>query len=151
MSDRTRITCLCARSYVQVLMHSCVESRPHFQLLCLQVRSAAASSYVPQIQISFARGLLMASTCVSHYGKLQILPSKRWMFHSHFVISSTRKKLLPICDARQKPLQPSQQFFETTGDASLAVQRHGFFLFCLEWISIRPVVLCFGCELETNE
>lgn len=65
--------------------------------------AAAASLLGPLIEISIAGGLLMASTCVSHYSKLRILLSKSRIFHSHFVISRRRKKLSAIRDSRETP------------------------------------------------
>ncbi len=91
---------------------------------CLQVCAAAASPCVPLIEISIARGLLMACTCVSHYSKLQILLSKSRMFHSHFVISSMRKTLLAICDSRKIPGRILDRSLKP-GVTHLTVQRHG--------------------------
>lgn len=131
-------------------MHACMQSKLHIWLSCLQVCTAAASLCAPLIEISIARGLPMACTCVSHYSKLQILPSKSKMFHSHFVISSVRKKLSAICDSRKIPVRILKAIItdlwnHSPGDAHLAAQRHGSsFLqmepdafLCLEWISMR--------------
>ena len=86
-------------------MHVCVQSRLHFQPRCLQVCAAAAAASLlgPLIEISIAGGLLMASTCVSHYSKLRILLSKSRIFLSHFVISRRRRKLSAIRDSRETP------------------------------------------------
>lgn len=98
--------------YITVCWQSCagtyacmctVQTAAHTRLSRLQV--CAASLCAPLIEISIAKGPLMACTCVSHYSKLQILQSKGKMFHSHFVISSMRKKLSVICDSRKIPVR----------------------------------------------
>lgn len=90
---------LLARSHSHSGIYSCMWT---VRLSCLQVCTAAAASLcVPLIKISIAGGTLMARTCVSHYCKLQILLSESRMFHSHFVISSMRKKPSAICDSRK--------------------------------------------------
>lgn len=121
---------LCVHYYVLTLMcrhlfPDCISNR-----WCLQVCTAAASLCAPLIEISIARGLLMAYTCVSHYGKLQILLSKSRMFLSHFLISTIRKKLSTICDSRKIPRRIFKAFTtdlwnHRPGDTHEAVQMHG--------------------------
>lgn len=156
-------------------MRACVQCRLYIQLSHLQVCAAAASLCVPLIEISIARGLLLACTCVSHYSKLQILPSKSRMFHSHFVISSMWKKPSVSCDSRKIPFRILKAIMtdlwnHSPGDAHLAVQRHGCSFLQMEpdaflCLSVRYLLLMnsrlkmysvrvffnsFGLDLETR-
>lgn len=158
--------CLCLCAYVSIslctftfmcrhlCMHVCC---PDYisNRWSLQVCTAAASLCVPLIEISIARGPLMARTCVSHYSKLQMLLSKSRMFHSHFVISSTRKKLSAICDSRKTPSWILNAVMtdlcnHRPGDTHEAVQRHDcsffqrLFLLCLE--SMSYVLILKMCQ-----
>lgn len=121
--DLGRTICLCACE--QVFMHSCVASVQFFCLflphpLCLQVCCGAASpkntDRFPPLEA--CRWLLHMSAITTNY---ESSAAKKRMFHSHFVISSMRKKLLPICPTFSRcssPLKPQER-------TCLAVWKHG--------------------------
>lgn len=48
--------------------------------------------------------LQMVSPCVYHYGKLQVLSTKKRTFHSQFVISGPKKKIAFIANTTISPL-----------------------------------------------
>lgn len=49
-------------------------------------------------------GLQMVSPCVYHYGKLQVLSTKKGTFHAQFVISRPKKKITFIANTTISPL-----------------------------------------------
>lgn len=119
-----------AAQYVFVLVsrYSCTHVwRPYSFFVCFcPIRCACRCVAVLHLQkntdrfppLEACRWLLHMSAITTNY---ESSAAKKRMFHSHFVISSMRKKLLPICPTFSRcssPLKPQER-------TCLAVWKHG--------------------------
>lgn len=131
---------VCIRLYLCLHLNSCEGSyvcmfaaQTSFPIAVACRCAAAASSLCAALtEISIARGLLMmACTCVSHYSKLPILPSKSRLFHSYFVAARMKTKLSAIRDSRKilsrvlLGCMTDLWNHHRPGETHVAVQRHG--------------------------